>query len=223
MDTKRAELHLRSLALARGCFSLGARARTVSMITGLPRFYLMDLFELDRSSAPAGKFPSDPHWYFLCNVLVQVEVCLILDAFDRMRAYGADPGSAMVAAYRLYQGWFSQPGAVKRLRDAPSSGDRSLRVGFDRAADLVRRTFGVWGETEPVLAMATCGTCGSRHVRLRSDANDDLAGCPYCKLLVRYPRDASVRRELESLACRVRCLSMRAQPAKDRPATALST
>lgn len=165
------ERHITSLRLAQQCMELGARRRTVSIITGLSDKQLMTKFFFDRGDWPRGRSPDTAEWVFKANQPIRAEAAVfagllrsILEDKDR------HPGEALVAAYKGYQS---------------VCGGRA-RVPFDVAFGLARDLHGLWTRTPPRISLEPCKHCGLDSIEQRGAPR---VNCPFCALLYRYRYD----------------------------------
>jgi hypothetical protein len=168
---------MRTLALARECARLGARARTIAYVTGLSRAEVLRLVFDENEPSKSGKFPKSVDWLHKCNLFEKVEASALVASFRRLRELGMLPADALPGAYRQYRRRFSA----------------GARLDFDRAFDLVCHTDGIWAAAQPGLSLHTCASCSSRYLSSLGSRYLDDRDCPFCKLLQRYERDPRVK------------------------------
>lgn len=171
------ERHLKRIALARECLQLGARQRTIEILTGLHGRQIAGLLHADQCIPPRGRPPDTPEWYHGGTMLDRTEASVFATLYRRLRDLEFEPVRALLGAYRHYRTvcWHAH------------------RLSFDRAFDLARHLDGIWNAPEACFSLATCPDCGSQYLtdagpRVRS--NHD---CPFCKLMARYRCDPRVQ------------------------------
>lgn len=177
METSYAERHIKSLSLAKTCAELGARIKTISFVTGLGHHELVRLFFVDEHSAPRGRPPASPEWFHQANLIEQVEASLFCAIFERLSAAGYGPPEALVGAYRTYRELGTQP----------------PRISFDRGFDLVCHVRGIWAQRERHFSLNVCPACHSQYLAAFGAQARQPHGCPFCKLVKRYPADKRVQ------------------------------
>lgn len=179
----RADRQLRTVRLAKDCFDLGARARTIHHVTGLPLRELRRLLFADAGRAPRGRAPDSPEWYHGANLLFQAESSLFMSIYKRLRDSGFGAGETLVGAYRQYQGVCHCPG----------------RISFDRAFDLAAHTDGIWVARIAALTIASCPVCGGEFLVPLGGARCGSDDCPFCKLVQRFATDQRVQASFPEL------------------------
>jgi len=172
-----AQRHIRTLALATACAELGARLRTIQLLTGLAPSHLQRLFRQPLEGPRRGRHPDSREWYHTANLLYRTEASIVVALYSRLASRGIDPPYALVGAYRHY-------------RSACLS---TPRITFDRAFDLVAHTAGRWLVSVRSFSVFTCPSCHSEYLSGLSLAPTSNSDCPFCKLLTRYARDPRVR------------------------------
>jgi len=177
METTYVERHIKALSVAKACFELGARVKTVCHLTGLNRHELVRLFFIDERSAPRGRPPDSIEWYHHANLIEQVDASLVTALFERVSALGFPPPDALIGAYRLYR---------ERCTSA-------TRISFDRAFDLVSALRGMWLKRTAEFALHDCPVCRSHYLASPGDHSAKLHGCPFCKLVKRYRCDTRIQ------------------------------
>lgn len=194
------ERHLSSLALARECTRLGARPRTVEILTGLNPRVIAGLMHADQCRAVRGRPPNTPEWYHTATLIDRTEASIFASGFNRLCELDFDASRALTSAYRHY---------LAICRSKP-------QLSFDRAFDLARQLDGLWGATERGLALSRCRTCASRYLTVAGARDSGCHDCPFCKLRARYLRDPRVQAHFPSaplpdLACLHWNLALRAR------------
>jgi hypothetical protein len=181
MKKERNMLHARRLHasydLAITCAELGARIRTIRLLTGLSESMLYNLFREPLTGSRRGRHPDSHEWYHTAPLSCRVEASVVVALFYKLLEKGINPPLALVTAYRHY---------TDAYHHAP-------KISFDRAFDLVARTSGYWLASKPQFAILGCPSCQSEYltsVRLAPSTNHE---CPFCKLLVRYSKDFRIR------------------------------
>ena len=178
------ERHLGKLELARECARLGARLRTIEILTGLTPRSGFCLFRADRRTPTRGRPPRTPEWYHGATLLDRSEASILVCGYRRLRDLGFEATRALPCAYRQYLGL---------CRSHP-------RLSFDRAFDLARQVDGIWEVQEAGLSLNTCSACASRYLTVAGDASRSSADCPFCKLTKRYFCDPRVQSNFPSVA-----------------------
>lgn len=164
-NANRIDRFISTLKLAKTCLSLGARTRTICLITGLPKEEVNRLLFRADMNPKRGKFPTSPEWVHRGNLHVQLEASTYVAIYAGIRERGGfGPGEALVAAYREYLALFSAP-----------------ELSFDRAFSLVCLTEGMWAQTQREFSLIACNTCHGRYLTAICDHHYGDA-CPYCAL-----------------------------------------
>ncbi len=177
MSTSYAERHIRVLCLAKECAALGARVRTIGIVTGLPHRQLAALFFCDRKAAPRGRPPDSPDWYHSANLLNRADASIFVSIFRRIRHLGFGPAEALVTGFKHY---------LAACHARP-------RISFDRAFDLASHIDGIWLVQTPSFTLATCPACTSQYVTSLSAPPLSNHECPFCKLIKRYQSDPRIQ------------------------------
>lgn len=172
-----AHRHIRALALATECAELGARVRTIQLLTGLSPSQLQHLFRHPLSGPRRGRHPDSREWYHTANLLCRTEASIVVVLFRRLAARGIDPPNALIGAYRHY---------LASCKATP-------RITFDRAFDLVAHTTGRWVVTGRSFSVFTCPECESEYLTSLSLTPTSNHDCPFCKLLKRYAKDPRIQ------------------------------
>ncbi|MEO3715609.1 FlhC family transcriptional regulator [Roseateles flavus] len=172
-----AQRHIRTLALATACAEMGARLRTIQLLTGLAPSHLQRLFRQPLEGPRRGRHPDSREWYHTANLLCRTEASIVVALYRRLASRGIDPPNALVGAYRHY---------LSSCRSVP-------RITFDRAFDLVAHTAGRWLVSSRSFSVFTCPHCHSEYLTGLSLAPTSNHECPFCKLLKRYACDPRVR------------------------------
>jgi flagellar transcriptional activator FlhC len=172
----RAERHLCTTRLAQELAALGARLRTIHVVTGMPPRDIQRLFFPDQRHAPRGRVPDSTDWYHRANLVLRVDACIFAASYRRLRSQGLDASPALIAAYQTY----------RSITPAPT------RIGIDRALNLASQLDGIWLARQPSLSAVVCAQCGCHILGPLGAADDDHAAsrdCPFCKLLSRFALD----------------------------------
>jgi len=176
-DLHHAQRHIRALALATECAELGARIRTIQLLTGLSPSQLHHLFRHPLGGPRRGRHPDSSEWYHTANLLCRTEASIVVVLYRRLAARGIDPPLALIGAYRHYIGFCKTP----------------PRISFDRAFDLVAHTTGRWFVTGRSFSVFTCPACHSEYLTCLSLAPLTNHECPFCRLLNRYAKDPRIQ------------------------------
>lgn len=182
----RSERQIRLLRLAQECSELGARSRTIHLVTGMPIRELQRLFFADARFARRGRAPDSPEWYHGANLLHRAEASIFVSNYRRLRSGGFTAAESLVAAYRHYQS----------LCQAPH------RISFDRAFDLASHVDGIWAAGAVALSLVPCAACGSEHLAAVGPFASTCEHCPFCRLLQRYPGDRRLQASFPSRPAR---------------------
>lgn len=179
-----ARRHIRALTLATECAELGARIRTIQLLTGLSANQLQHLFRHPLSGPRRGRHPDSTEWYHTANLLCRAEASILVVLFRRLAARGVDPPLALITAYRHY---------TRSCRASP-------RISFDRAFDLVAHASGRWFVTSRTFSVFACPACQSEYLTSVSLAPRSNHECPFCKLHQRYAKDPRIQAAYPSRA-----------------------
>lgn len=174
-----AERHMKALALARECVQLGARSRTIELLTGLSASRIASHFHGHPSPSQRGRPPDSREWYYKTTLPNRAQACMLVSIYHRLCQLGIDPAQALVRGYAHYA--------------AACKGEHRLK--FDRAFDLVAHFDGRWIVAQRSFALADCPICGSQVLTgPQSDAAIRIAGkeCPFCRLIERFRRDPRI-------------------------------
>ena len=93
----RGDRHLRAMQLAKQLVALGARLKTIHLITGIPPRQVQSLFFPDAHTIPRGRAPDSPEWYHGANLILRTDACLI-GACLLYTSFGGWPGHAVGTA-----------------------------------------------------------------------------------------------------------------------------
>ena len=174
----RADRHVGAILLAQQCAELGARCRTIHLITGLKPRELQWLFFTDPQATPRGRAPDSPEWYHSANLLHRAEASILGSVYKRLRDSGFGAGEALVSAYRSYRSICQCP----------------YRISFDRAFDLASHTDGIWLARSPAFSVAVCAACSSQFLAAFGTVAARSDDCPFCRLLQRFHTDPRLQR-----------------------------
>src|SRR5574338_634864 len=81
----RGDRHLRAIQLAKQLAALGARLKTIHLITGIPPRQVQALFFPDPRSIPRGRAPDSAEWYHGANLILRADACLIGAKYRQLR------------------------------------------------------------------------------------------------------------------------------------------
>jgi hypothetical protein len=81
--------------------ALGARLKTIHLITGMPPRQVQSLFFPDAHHS-RGRAPDSAEWYHGANLILRTDACLIGARYRQLRNHGSPPRKP-VFAYRAYQ------------------------------------------------------------------------------------------------------------------------
>ncbi|MFY9326938.1 MAG: FlhC family transcriptional regulator [Georgfuchsia sp.] len=173
----RGDRHLRALQLAKQLATLGARLKTIHLITGMPPCQVQRLFFPDARTIPRGRAPNSAEWYHGANLILRTDACLIGAKYLQLRGQKLNAGESLVFAYRAYQAVTAQP----------------CRISLDRAFNLVSCIEGIWLARASVLSVLTCPNCGCEFLAAVGTVAHQGAPCPFCKLLERFHVDPRIQ------------------------------
>jgi len=180
----RADRHVGAILLAQQCAELGARCRTIHLITGLKPRELQWLFFSDPQATPRGRAPDSPEWYHSANLLHRAEASIFSSVYQRLRDTGFAAGEALVSAYRSYRSICQCP----------------YRISFDRAFDLASHTDGIWLAKCPAFSVVTCPACNSQFLAAFGTVACSNDVCPFCRLVQRFGTDQRLQRSFPTHA-----------------------
>jgi len=173
----RGDRQLRATQLAKQLAALGARLKTIHIMTGLPPRQVQSLFFPDACTIPRGRAPDSAEWYHSANLILRTDACLIGAKYHQLRRQGLTAGEALVLAYRAYQAATLPP----------------YRISLDRAFNLVSYLDGIWLARTPTLSILTCPGCGCEFIAAIGTVAHWGEACPFCKLLERFPMDHRIQ------------------------------
>jgi flagellar transcriptional activator FlhC len=173
----RGDRQLRAIQLAKQLAALGARLKTIHLITGIPPRQAQQFFFPDAGTIPRGRTPDSAEWYHGANLILRADACLIGAKYRQLRDQGLAAGEALVFAYRAYQAATLPP----------------YRVSLDRAFNLVSYIDGIWLARAPTLSVLTCPDCGCEFVAAAGTVVHPGEPCPFCKLIERFHIDHRIQ------------------------------
>jgi len=173
----RGDRHLRAMQLAKQLAALGARLKTIHLITGIPPRQVQSLFFPDPRSIPRGRAPDSAEWYHGANLILRTDACLIGAKYRQLRTQGLAAGEALVLAYRAYQAATLPP----------------YRISLDRAFNLISYIDGIWLATAPTLSVLTCPSCGCEFIAAVGTVAYPGDACPFCRLFERFYLDHRIQ------------------------------
>ncbi|KQP23360.1 FlhC family transcriptional regulator [Pseudorhodoferax sp. Leaf267] len=165
-----------ALALARDCALLGARARTIHLLTGLADRELKQYSHLIQPAQ--GRAPDTRDWYHTATLHERIESSILMANFQYLRGLGFGAAQSLVESYRFYRSCL---------------GGR-CRISFDRAFDLAAHTAGMWLAHCPSFQVLPCPACRAQGLQTLG-AVPAGSRCPFCKLAASaQPRPRARRR-----------------------------
>ena len=173
----RGDRHLRAVQLAKQLAALGARLKTIHLVTGIPPRQVQRLFFPDARTIPRGRAPDSAEWYHGANLIMRIDACIIGAKYHQLRNLGLSAGEALVFAYRAYQAATLPP----------------YRISLDRAFNLVSYIDGIWLARAPTLSILTCPDCGCEFIAAVGTIAHPGQTCPFCKLLERFHLDHRIQ------------------------------
>lgn len=173
----RGDRQLRAIQQAKQLAALGARLKTIHIITGLPPRQVQRLFYPDARTIPRGRAPDSAEWYHGANLILRTDACLIGAKYRQLRNQGLTAGEALILAYRSYQSATRPP----------------YRISLDRAFNLVSYIDGIWLARAPTLTILTCPGCGCEFIAAIGTTIHPGEACPFCKLLERFHVDHRIQ------------------------------
>jgi hypothetical protein len=173
----RGDRQLRAIHLAKQLAALGARLKTIHLITGIPPRQVQCLFFPDPRTIPRGRAPDSAEWYHGANLILRTDACLIGAKYRQLRDQGLAADEALVLAYRAYRAATLPP----------------YRISLDRAFNLVSHIDGVWLATAPTLSVLTCPSCSCEFIAAVGTVAHPGEACPFCKLIERFHLDPRIQ------------------------------
>ncbi len=173
----RGDRQLRAIQQAKQLAALGARLKTIHVMTGLPPRQVQRLFFPDAHTIPRGRAPDSAEWYHGANLILRTDACLIGAKYRQLRNQGLSAGEALILAYRAYQSATRPP----------------YRISLDRAFNLVSHIDGIWLARTPTLTVLTCPDCGCEFIAAIGTTIHPGEACPFCKLLERFHVDHRIQ------------------------------
>ena len=173
----RGERQLQAMKLAKQLADLGARLKTIHVITGIPPRQVQRLFFPDARTIPRGRAPDSAEWYHGANLILRTDACIIGAKYHQLRNQGITAAEALILAYRAYQAATLPP----------------YRVSFDRAFNLVSYLDGIWLAREPTLSILTCSRCRCEFIAAVGSVARPGETCLFCKLVERFHLDHRIQ------------------------------
>lgn len=173
----RGERHLQAIMLAKQLVPLGARLKTIHVITGIPPRQVQRLFFPDARTIPRGRAPDSAEWYHGANLILRTDACIIGAKYHQLRNQGITAGEALIQAYRAYQAATLPP----------------YRISLDRAFNLVSYLDGIWLAREPTLSILSCSRCRCEFIAAVGTAPPAGEACLFCKLVERFHVDHRIQ------------------------------
>lgn len=157
----------RNLRVARECVALGAKLRTIHLLTGFDFPELAQTFFDGREQRPRGRPAHSLGWYEITTIANRCQACALVSQFKRLTDGGIDPVDALLAAYKHFISIFR--------------GDDVLP--FDRAFELAGHLAGRWLCRDPVIMVYRCDRCGCECLTPLNRKR--TLACPFCRLWTR--------------------------------------
>lgn len=177
MNTTFVDRRMHSLALARACLAFGARARSISFISGLSRNDTYRILAEAGESPKQGNHPGSPEWLYKSNLFAQIEASTFASIYRRYRGLGVGESDSLIAAFGRYQTLF-----------------RTFRhLTFDRAFNITCHLDGIWVSDRRNLSLVACGICGSHNLSTIVADKMSTYECLFCKIRRRYENDKRLR------------------------------
>lgn len=173
----RGERQLQAMKLAKQLADLGARLKTIHLITGIPPRQVQRLFFPDARTIPRGRAPDSADWYHGANLILRTDACIIAAKYHQLRHQGITAGEALILAYRAYQAATLPP----------------YRISLDRAFNLLSYLDGIWLAREPTLSILTCSRCRCEFIAAIGTAPHRGEACLFCKLVERFHVDHRIQ------------------------------
>ena len=123
----RGDRHLRAIQLAKQLAALGARLKTIHLITGIPPRQVQSLFFPDPRSIPRGRAPDSAEWYHGANLILRSDACLIGARYRQLRNQGLAAGEALMVEYLRCHPGCGRRGETRRLRSVGNYGGNANR------------------------------------------------------------------------------------------------
>ena len=201
IDTRYADLRLRSLSLARECAVLGARPSTIASLTGISHGEVLKLFFDSR--VPRGIHPTSIEWFFSKTTkIVQVECAIFASLLERLREAGHASSQALVGAYkeyvRCYRHLLHTPAELQKMNSTDSlTFDRAFYLAANLALSCASDG-ALWLMREPALFLQSCSSCRGRFVASSALVRKSSVECPTCWLQDRFYRHKDIRERFAS-------------------------
>ena len=173
----RGDRHLWAIQLAKHLAALGARLKTIHLITGIQPRQVQSLFFPDARSIPRGRAPDSAEWYHGANLILRTDACIIGAKYKQLRNQGLTAGESLILAYRSYQAATLPP----------------YRISLDRAFNLVSYIDGIWLAREPTLSILTCSACNCEFIAAVGTVTQPGEACLFCKLVERFHVDHRIQ------------------------------
>src|SRR6218665_1542066 len=158
------ERQLRRIALVRECAQLGARQRTIELLTGLTSRQVAAMLDADHFTAPRGRPPNTPDWYHGGTMLDRTEASVFAISYRRLRGLDFEPLRALLGGYPHHR-----------------SGGWAGGVG------------GLGGAGQACSPPAPCADWGCQYLTNAGLPPGSRLDCPFCRLQARYRLDPRVQ------------------------------
>ena len=173
----RGDRHLWAIQLAKHLAALGARLKTIHLITGIQPRQVQSLFFPDACSIPRGRAPDSAEWYHGANLILRTDACIIGAKYKQLRNQGLTAGESLILAYRSYQAATLPP----------------YRISLDRACNRVSYSDGIWLAREPTLSSWSCSACNCEFIAAVGTVTPPGEACLFCKLVERFHVDHRIQ------------------------------
>lgn len=152
---------LNALNIARECVELGARGKTIELVTGLPPTFVRRWVFDRKVGPPKGRPAYSDDFLERAPLYLQVAASAFAARYERLRESDFPPAQSLITAYRHY---VSFPEAPILL--------------FDEAFYLCCNLEGIWACRSRSLQLASCQRCGSRHIQAYGSGSTPK--CAFC-------------------------------------------
>lgn len=152
---------LSALQTARECVALGACARTIELMTGLPATFILRFVFDKEIGARRGRPPYSDEFLARAPLRLQAAASAFAARYERLRDGRFAPAESLITAFKHY---LSFPNAPTLL--------------FDEAFYLCCGLDAIWACRSRALQLADCRRCGSRH--LQPYGSGATASCAFC-------------------------------------------
>lgn len=206
MNAKPVLTHCRALQLATRCFALGANARIVARITGIPHSTLFGMFFSpgDKDRPKLGRRSVNCAKIHRANLPLSVQASFFYSSYQYVRQRGHAPAESFISAVETYMRLFAS----------------NQLLTFDECFAIVRQADLFWSPTkEPgTLCLAVCTHCDSEYLAPAGTTRRCDDQCPFCRLSKVTARGANIFGFLSGVSAPTQPLSQDHPQSPDRPA-----